>query len=394
MVNLLTKRSFFLDGHTMTPSVFQVAINQLQAPSLLTHDLLQALARFQQTAYVGLTGSGRAALWCLLKATGLPRGTQVLMPGFTCIAVVNAVVAAGFKPFFYDIETDTYGPDPTDLKEKLHAHPQVRIVIIHHLFGLVSKNYESCVAMAKTAGCWVIEDLAQSFGARFKGRRIGHLGDAAFTSFEQSKQLSTYRGGAFFTNNATSAQAAQTACDSLPRLSPDEQKQCLQRWFSYYHMQRQSKTMWCYYLRAIAAQRRYPTQKETTVFPNEPLSVHHGFSTFAGIMAPVALAQLANLDAAAQQKRSNWPEIERIAASLQATLPQIIESSEPSWLRVPLRIEDIREAAKILQKQGHQTGFWFMTPLHPTTIPVVDCPNAAATAGHLVNIGFRWPHLR
>lgn len=164
------------------------------------------VARFEQefAAYCGVrhaigVNSGTDAITLTLKALGLGPGDEVITAANTFVATVEAIVHAGCKPVLVDVLPDTYNMDPIKLEEKITS--KTKAIIPVHLYGQPA-DLEAIMAIARRYNLFVIEDAAQAHGARYKGRPVGSLGDAACFSFYPSKNLGAYGdGGAVVTND-------------------------------------------------------------------------------------------------------------------------------------------------------------------------------------------------
>ena len=136
--------------------------------------------------------SGTDALLLALRGAGVGRGDEVLLPAFTFFATAGAVVNAGARPVFVDIDPVDYGLDPAGLEAAVT--PRTRAVIPVHLFGQCA-DMEAISAWAGQAGVAVIEDAAQAIGASFRGAQAGTLGLAGCFSFFPSKNLGGFGDG-------------------------------------------------------------------------------------------------------------------------------------------------------------------------------------------------------
>lgn len=150
--------------------------------------------------------SGTSALVCALIAHGIGPGDEVIVPSFTFIATANAVELTGATPVFADIEPDTYGLNPQSVEDMLG--PKTAAVVPVHCYGGVCK-IDEIVAVAEEHDIAVIEDAAESFGARYGGRQVGTFGDSAALSFCQNKIITTGEGGAVITDNQDVAAGAE-----------------------------------------------------------------------------------------------------------------------------------------------------------------------------------------
>lgn len=148
-------------------------------------------------------GNGLEALHLILCGYDIGPGDEVIVPANTYIATWLAVSYTGAKPVPVEPDVRTYNIDP--LKIEAAITPKTRAIIAVHLYGQPA-DMDPINAIATRHGLKVIEDAAQAQGARYKGRRVGTLGDAAGTSFYPGKNLGALGdGGAVITNDPTLA---------------------------------------------------------------------------------------------------------------------------------------------------------------------------------------------
>ncbi|MCK5505309.1 MAG: DegT/DnrJ/EryC1/StrS family aminotransferase [Thermodesulfovibrionia bacterium] len=147
---------------------------------------------------VGLA-SGTDALHVCLNALDLKAGDEVITTPFTFIASAESITYVGAKPVFVDIDRDTFNIDVKKIEEKITS--RTRAIVIVHLFGL-PVDMEEIMDIARKYNLKVIEDSAQSFGAKYRDVPVGSMGDAGCFSFYPSKNLGAYGdGGMMITNN-------------------------------------------------------------------------------------------------------------------------------------------------------------------------------------------------
>ena len=139
---------------------------------------------------------GRVALHAILKAAGIGPGDQVLLPGYTCVVVPNAILYLGAEPVFLDIDPGTYNLDPGLLEKWLTSRQddRARAVIIQHTYGIPC-DLDAITPLAEKGRLLVIEDSCHALGSTYKGRPVGTLGQAAFFSSQWSKPITTGLGG-------------------------------------------------------------------------------------------------------------------------------------------------------------------------------------------------------
>ncbi|MGE5608098.1 MAG: DegT/DnrJ/EryC1/StrS family aminotransferase [Bacillota bacterium] len=156
------------------------------------------LAAYFNVPYCVLSSSWTAAAQLLHIAQGLKPGDEILVPALTAFPSIEPMIHVGARPVFCDID-DTYTIDPEDARKRI-TKKTVGILPVH-LYGRPA-NIDAMQKLAKDHGLWIIEDCAQSHGAKWKGKRAGSYGQHAALSFYPSKNLTCYGdGGAILTHD-------------------------------------------------------------------------------------------------------------------------------------------------------------------------------------------------
>ena len=151
--------------------------------------LESAFAAFLGAGAVVGVANGTDALVVALRALGLEPGDEVLVPAFSFFATAEAVVLAGGRPVFCDIEPATYNLDPAELERR--ATPRTRGVIGVHLYGRPF-DADPIAGFCRARGLFLLEDSAQAHGAKYRGRRVGTLGDLSAWSVYPTKNLGAF----------------------------------------------------------------------------------------------------------------------------------------------------------------------------------------------------------
>jgi dTDP-4-amino-4,6-dideoxygalactose transaminase len=164
-----------------------------------------SLSAFCGAPHTVACASGTDALALALMALGVRPGEAVLIPAFTFAATAEVVPLLGAVPVFVDVHADTFNLDPAALEAGIHAARRADLrpvgVIAVDLFGQPA-DYDAIQEAAAAHGLWVIADAAQSFGAEWRGRKVGTLAQLTTTSFFPAKPLGCYGdGGAVFTDD-------------------------------------------------------------------------------------------------------------------------------------------------------------------------------------------------
>ncbi len=165
----------------------------------------QLLAEFCGARHVLSCANGTDALGLALMVLGIKPGQAVLVPSFTFAATAEVVAWYGAVPVFVDVCAETFNMDPVSLEAGIAAARRLGLdpagVIPVDLFGLPAA-YDEILGIAAAHRLWVLCDAAQSFGAAYKGRQAGTIGDIATTSFFPAKPLGCYGdGGAVFVDD-------------------------------------------------------------------------------------------------------------------------------------------------------------------------------------------------
>ncbi len=156
-------------------------------------------------------GNGLDALHLILRAYGIGEGDEVIVPSNTYIATWLAASHAGAAPVPVEPDERTYNIDSALIEAAIT--PRTKAIIAVHLYGQPA-DMDAINIIAKKHGLKVIEDAAQAHGARYKGRRVGSLGDAAGFSFYPGKNLGAVGdGGAVTTNDAELAEKVRVLCN-------------------------------------------------------------------------------------------------------------------------------------------------------------------------------------
>ncbi|MBM4367400.1 MAG: aminotransferase class V-fold PLP-dependent enzyme [Deltaproteobacteria bacterium] len=162
------------------------------------HEFENTFAGFIGARFGVMTPSARFAFYLILKAMGLRAGDEVVIPALTYFAIPSMAAAVGIKPVFADVGKRTHVLDPAAFEAAIT--PRTRAVVPTHLYGTPC-DMDPIREIAKKHGIKVIEDCAQSTGARYRGTRVGNLGDAAYYTFGLTKNITTLSGAMITTND-------------------------------------------------------------------------------------------------------------------------------------------------------------------------------------------------
>lgn len=154
--------------------------------------------------YAVALSAGTAAVHMAVRLAGVKPGDKVFCSDMTFDSTVNPVVYEGGVPVFIDTEYDTWNMDPVALQKAFELYPEVRVVIVAHLYGTPGKLDEIC-AICREHGAVLIEDAAESLGAFYKGKPTGGFGTYNAISFNGNKIITGSSGGMLLTNEKKAA---------------------------------------------------------------------------------------------------------------------------------------------------------------------------------------------
>lgn len=143
------------------------------------------------------TQSGTAALHMALYELGIERGDEVIVPVLTFVATVNPVIYVGASPIFVDVDIGSWNINPAEIERSITK--RTKAIIPVHFYGNPCKMDE-ILEIARRNNLYVIEDAAESLGARYGGKHTGTFGDCGCFSFNGNKIITTGGGGMVVSN--------------------------------------------------------------------------------------------------------------------------------------------------------------------------------------------------
>jgi dTDP-4-amino-4,6-dideoxygalactose transaminase len=329
---------------------------------------------------------GRVALYAILRALGIGPGDEVILPGFTCVVVPNAIRLTGARPVFVDIEPDGFNADPRHAADAVSR--RTRAVLLQHTFGIPAE-VAPWLDFARANGLAAIEDCAHSLWGTWDGRRLGTLGDAAFFSFQWSKPYTTGLGGMAVTARPDLAQRLR----ELQRDGADPPAAAQLKLAAQYAAYRRLFSPARYWraqaaLRALSRTGVLVGSSSQAELEGEPPADHEWRMSARqerwGLEAMPA-------DAGPAPALAGFYRDRLLAAGWRAGVPA---PDGAPLLRFPLRVAWKEALLARAREERIELGSWFESPLHP--IPLAEharfgyepgqCPNAERAAREVVNL--------
>ena len=157
-------------------------------------------ARFLGANFCVGCASGTDAIFLALAAAGIGPGDEVVTTPFSFFATASSITRIGARPIFADIDPNTYNLDPKSVQSLIEHHVRVKAILPVHLYGQCA-DMDGLGDIAERVGIVVVEDAAQAFGATWRGRRAGTLGELGCFSFYPTKNLNAFGDAGAVTTN-------------------------------------------------------------------------------------------------------------------------------------------------------------------------------------------------
>lgn len=281
-----------------------------------------AVSEFEKNfaEYIGVkhaigVDSGTQAIELALRAVGLQAGDEVIAPANTFIASVLPVSRLGAKPIFVEIDPKTYNIDVEKIEAAITPHTKVILPV--HLYGQPVIGMEKILEIAKKHNLAVVEDTAQSHGAKYKGKKAGSFGKAAAFSFYPGKNLGAYGdGGAVVTNDDEVAEIVRQL-------------------------------------------RNYGQSKK---YHHDQLGFNHRLDSIQAAVLNVKLKYLDEWNEGRRRVAALYAK--HLAGTKEVILPYVPDEVEPIWHIFAIRAQQRDALMDFLQENGISTGIHYPIPIH------------------------------
>jgi len=334
---------------------------------------------------------GRVALYVLLKAIGVRPGDEIIIPGFTCVVVPNAVIYSGGKPIYADIDPRTYTVTAQTIEPLINS--RTKVIIVQNTFGL-SPDLDPIMELAESHGLFVIEDCAHGLGSTYKGRPAGTTTHAAFFSTQWSKPISTGLGGIAYVADKALSEKVRHLIKKLKRPSLLDQVVLAAEL-----LVRPIADVPKIYYPAIDLY-RFLTQKLGIIVGSsegEELrckEMPDGYISSMGKVQRIALwHNLQKLPCLVRQRKQTARHYDSFFQEAAIRPPYRPRYADHSMLRFSVRVPDKKALLSIAKDLRIPIGDWFLSPLHPVEGDLTQwaykqgiCPQAERACVELVNL--------
>lgn len=277
----------------------------------VTEKFENQIKKITNSKYAIAVNNWTLGLFCCAKSLGLKPGDEIIIPNATFAACVSSMILAGLKILLCDVNKNNYSLD-LKMAEKL-VTKKTKAIMIVHLFGECSE-IDKIITFAKRHKLKIIEDSAQSFGGKYKNKKLGTFGDVGGFSFYGNKIITTGEGGIAITNNKTIA-------------------------------------------KKIKKIKNYGRSKKG-IYEHESVGFNFKFND---ICASIGLAQLSKLQSFIKKKKQIDSYYRKKLNKInQIRFSQSINGAEPVYWFVVIYVKDKKKLKNYLQKKGIETRDFFL----------------------------------
>ena len=170
----------------------------------------QRFAEYCGVKYGVSTTSGTTALHLALASLNIGKGDEIIIPAFTMVAPLFAILYTGARPVLVDCEPETWNINVAEIEKKITQN--TRAILPVHIYGHPC-DMTPILKIAKKHNLYIIEDAAEAHGAEYKGKKVGGIGDLGCFSFYANKIITTGEGGMIVTNREETAERARRLKD-------------------------------------------------------------------------------------------------------------------------------------------------------------------------------------
>lgn len=168
------------------------------------NEIEKQICKYVGCKYAVALGTGTSAIHMAVKLAGVKQGEKVFCSDLTFAATVNPIKYEGGEPVFIDSEYETWNMDPVALEQAFELYPDVRVIVVVHLYGTPAKMDE-IKSVCQRHNAVIVEDAAESLGATYLGQQTGTFGKYNAISFNGNKIITGSSGGMFLTDDREAA---------------------------------------------------------------------------------------------------------------------------------------------------------------------------------------------
>lgn len=307
---------------------------------------------------------GRVALYAILKAMGVKYGDEIILPGFTCVVVPNAIIYLGAKPVYVDIDPSTYNIDTDSIEKKITA--KTKVVIAQHTFGIPAQM-DRIGELAGKYNLYVIEDSCHAIGSKYLQQEVGTFGDAAFFSSQWSKPVTTGLGGWAQINNEQLRKNMEELYPGCIEPSLREELMLRLQYLTYSLLFKPS-LFWLIqetYRWLSRAGLAIGSSSNEELECNMPVGFEKKMTNWQKKLLENKLAEITRVIAHRKWVTSLYEAMCKEKGIRAVDLP---DDYDPVFLRYPIRVGFKEKILAEAKKRKIEMGDWFVSPVHPNLV--------------------------
>ncbi len=305
---------------------------------------------------------GRVALYAILKAMGVGKDDEVIIPAYTCVVVPNAIIYLGAKPVYVDIDRDSYNMNINLIEKAINQ--KTKAIICQNTYGL-SSSLENIIEIAQKHSLYTIEDCTHGFGGLYNDKPNGINCDASFFSMQWNKPFSSGIGGFALINNQTLLTEIQKL--ETEKIKPGFRKRLvLKALYSFHRYLLSNRTYWF-----LIGLYRFLSKKNLIVGSSSGDELEGKqmpsdyFMDYSFVQAAEALRNIKNLKELLLLRKKN-AEIytDFLKTYNKKHVPNQFFDNH-SFLKYPILVNNREDFLNLAVKNKIRLGDWFISPLHP-----------------------------
>lgn len=311
---------------------------------------------------VFLYWKGRVALYAILKAIGVKKDDEIILPAFTCVVVPNAILYLGAKPVYVDISPENYNMNIDLLEKKITT--RTKLIISQNTFGL-SSNVERMTQIAKLHNLFTLEDCTHGFSGYYNGKPNGSYCDAAFYSTQWNKPFSTGIGGFLVVNNTELInEVKQLECKKVNPTIIDKFVLAFLLIFNRYFVNR--NTYW-----TLVKFYRFLSKYDLIIGSNQGDELSgidipkNYFKDISSVQVKEGIKHLCTLENINKLRKRNAVYYTQFLKSEGKIFVKENLFDNHLFLKYPLLVKNRKLFLQLAEKEKIALGDWFLSPLHP-----------------------------
>ena len=365
-----------------------------------------AVVRDFESSFAHLIGSGdavafaagRMGFFALMQSRGIGPGDEVILPGYTCAVMPNAVMRVGATPIYSDVSPTTFGSSAEFIEPLITS--KTRMIVAQHSFGYPCE-IGPIAELARRCGIFLLEDCATTLGSTVDGQPVGTFGDAALFSTDHTKPLATHTGGLIYSSNPSAVDDLRAEQAGSGEISAAQQSVMWKRMAREGRHRTPSGQLRLF--AADTARGLLRSQSLSSAFLSEDFASTTGADSYPyparlpSFLARIGLSQIAAWPQRAEARRRSLGMLLSALAdsSAHAHLPRVLD--DPRVSITPLRLAwsqpDGGQGRQRLRTRIATEGTWFRSPISVSADPLDAygyssgaCPESERLGPGMINI--------